>query len=314
MHKELHPGVWPLSFFWEKTQSNVLAYLIKGKLPTIIDTGPPQASPETIISLLKTLDLKLSDLELILHTHGHIDHRGGDVFIKESGEAQILLHQGDIVFFNNHVQCFDQFNAPFLKKLGREKDLEDEKAVFLKENKPQMAVDRQLDDNDSIELGNGVQLRVVHLPGHTPGSVGYYWEREGLLFIGDSVSGLHSPGGSLPVIFDFDAYVKSIDRLFEMDFQMLLCCHNYRGVSLPPSYVRHGQEIKQFLCDSRDVADRIRDAVYHHASQRKGGSLFDITDDVIAKLPEKFGFKRIAELQSPLFSLRTVFWCLSGIK
>ena len=45
---------------------------------------------------------------------------------------------------------------------------------------------RLLDDGDTIDLGDRV-FRVLHLPGHSPGSLGLYDEADGLLFSGDAV-------------------------------------------------------------------------------------------------------------------------------
>jgi glyoxylase-like metal-dependent hydrolase (beta-lactamase superfamily II) len=309
MH-ELYSGVWPLSFLWEKTQSKIEAYLIQGNLTAVVDTGPPSVSPETVAAVLRPAGSTVSGVDLILHTHGHLDHTGGSALIQSAGRARILLHKGDAAFLEDHGRCFDEFNGPFLKALGGPRSIEEEKAAFLIEAGPELRVDHHPEDNDRIDLGNGIELRLVHLPGHSPGSAGYYWEREGLLFSGDCVSGLQTPGGSLPIIYDFEAYLRSIDRLLEMDLRLLLCCHPYRGVRLPSSPVRKGGEIRQFLHDSREAALRIREAVQRHRASPK--SLPEIADDVIAELPEEMGFKRTAELRSSLFSVRTVFWCLSS--
>ena len=46
---------------------------------------------------------------------------------------------------------------------------------------PETSVDGFLEDNDIIDLGASCELRVLHLPGHTAGSLGFYWEKEGIL-------------------------------------------------------------------------------------------------------------------------------------
>jgi glyoxylase-like metal-dependent hydrolase (beta-lactamase superfamily II) len=313
MHEELHPKISVLSFLWEKTQAKVEAYLLRGKVNAVVDTGPPQASPNTMAAVLGSARLTIGDIGLILHTHGHLDHTGGDAIIKATTPARLLLHKEDALFLEDHQRCFDQFSAPFIKALGREQHLEEERALFLEEAKAEIAVDRKLEDNDLIDLGDGVELKVVHLPGHTPGSVGFYWEREGALFAGDSVSGLHSPGGSLPIIYDFAAYEKSIERLLVMEVRSLFCSHHYRGIRLASSPIRRGKEVREFLYDSREAARRIYDAVGRQVSGGRDRSLPEITDGVIAALPEEMGFKPIAELRSSLFSARTVFWCLSQL-
>jgi glyoxylase-like metal-dependent hydrolase (beta-lactamase superfamily II) len=310
---ELHPNVQSLSFLWQKTQSKVEAYLLSGQVNAVIDTGPPGVSADAIASALSAAHLATRDIALILHTHGHLDHTGGTALIKAASGASIHLHEFDALFLEDHQSCFDRFNAPFIKALGKAQNLQAEKKAFLEEAKAELVVDRRLQDNDRIDLGNGVELKVIHLPGHTPGSVGFYWEKEGFLFAGDSVSGLHSPGGSLPIIYDFPAYQKSVERLLEMDIGSLCSSHPYRGIHLPPSPIRKGKEVRAFLCDSREAARQIHEAVMRRASGRGEKPLPEITDEVIADLPREMGFMPIAELRSSLFSVRTVFWCLSTI-
>ena len=70
-------------------------------------------------------------------------------------------------------------------------------------------------------------LRVVHTPGHTPGSVCYLLEREGLLFSGDT---LFSNGERVSRTVPFPGYnradyVASLRSLAEMDFGILCGGH-----------------------------------------------------------------------------------------
>jgi glyoxylase-like metal-dependent hydrolase (beta-lactamase superfamily II) len=57
----------------------------------------------------------------------------------------------------------------------------------------------QLQDGDELDLGRALVLRVLHTPGHTPGSISLYWEREGILFTGDSLQGRGSRPGWMPL-------------------------------------------------------------------------------------------------------------------
>ncbi len=69
---------------------------------------------------------------------------------------------------------------------------------------------RLLDDGDIIDLGNR-SLEVLHLPGHSPGSIGLWEESTGILFSGDAAYDgplLDELGGS-----DVDAYVSTMRRL-----------------------------------------------------------------------------------------------------
>ena len=264
---EVHKKIETISFWWDKAQVEVESYLIKGRVNVMIDTGPPEASEGRIASNLRSFGLRLTDIDLVLNTHGHVDHVGGDAVIKAAGSAQLLLHRGDLLFLEDRRRCFYQFYAPVIRALGREEYLREEEAAFLEDQTGELFVDRRLENNDLIDIGAGIELRVIHLPGHSPGSVGFYWEKEAILFSGDSISGLHTVGGKLPIINDLIAYEKSIERVAEMPLQILFCGHCYRGIHLPPCPLRQGKEKKQYLCDSQEVAKRIGEAVRRLAVQ-----------------------------------------------
>jgi glyoxylase-like metal-dependent hydrolase (beta-lactamase superfamily II) len=85
--------------------------------------------------------------------------------------------------------------------------------------------DTKLQEGDSVDLG-GRRLRVLHTPGHSPGSICLLDEEEGIIFTGDTVY-----AGPLYVQFDhsdFEDYRRSMERLSAMagDLQLVLPAHN----------------------------------------------------------------------------------------
>jgi glyoxylase-like metal-dependent hydrolase (beta-lactamase superfamily II) len=137
----------------------------------IIDPG---SEAERIFPLIVELGLKPA---VILNTHGHIDHTGANKDVKERFNVPLCIHSLD---------------SPMLEKVH-----EFELSFFLgaKESPP---ADRLLKHNDTIRFGKS-RLRVVHTPGHTPGSVSFLGN--GALFSGDTlffdgVGRTDLPGGS----------------------------------------------------------------------------------------------------------------------
>jgi glyoxylase-like metal-dependent hydrolase (beta-lactamase superfamily II) len=304
MNIEVHPRIKRVSIWWDAVQSNIEAYLVKGKLNTLVDTGPPQASADVITAALKAFDLAPADIDLILNTHGHIDHIGGNGTVKAAGRAQVMIHREDAVFLEDRARSFDLFYAP-----GKE-NVAQQKVGFLGQIGPDIVVDRYLEDNDVIDLGEGVELRVIHLPGHTPGSVGFYFEKEAILICGDSIPGLNTPGGFLPIIYDLASYEKSVERLSNVPLRAMLFSHPYRGLKLPPSVVRREEEISEYLTDSRSIAARLREAIAKQAAAAVNRPLLDIADTVVDALPVEMGFLKMAQLPMPELSLGTVFFAL----
>jgi glyoxylase-like metal-dependent hydrolase (beta-lactamase superfamily II) len=291
---------------------DVNVYLVRGSRNAIIDSGPPQLGVDAIATALETLDLSISDIDFILCTHGHLDHAGGNAEIKAVSNARVCIHKDDALFLEDDEGTWDKYYGPPIVALKGKERVEERKRAFLQSRLVQAAIDRRLADNDIIDLGDGVELRVVHIPGHSPGSVGFYWEEECMLFTGDSVGGLHNTTGSLPIITDFPAYERSMERLLGMPVRLILCGHKFRGIRLPPAELRYDDEAREYLQDSLHVAGAIEEEVKRVSSGAQL-SLPEITDAVIAGLPGEMGFKPVAELPKPSFSTETVFWCLRGL-
>ena len=165
MNLQIHPRVQTLSIWWEALQANIDTYLVRGKVNALVDSGPPQVSPEPLAAALKDYKLTPAEIGLVLNTHGHLDHIGGNAVLKAAANARIFIHKDDAVFLENHSLSYDRFYAA-----GKERNLEQQKAGLLQQLGPEIKPDRYLEDNDLIDLGDGIELRVVHIPGHTPGS------------------------------------------------------------------------------------------------------------------------------------------------
>jgi glyoxylase-like metal-dependent hydrolase (beta-lactamase superfamily II) len=311
MSQEIHPRIVEVSAkFFDTT---VEIYLIRGEKNIIIDTGINQSPEKDILPILKMNGLDLSDIDLILNTHDHPDHTGGNIAIKAESGAPICIHKDEVPFWNDHEHCFNFYSAPVIRALGG--NLQEEKQAFLEMAGPGGVADHPFGDGDIIEGGPGVKLRVVHLPGHTPGSVGFFWEEEDILFSGDSVGGLHDAGagGKLPVIFDLLAYKRSLQRLNEMPIRFLLCAHRYRAIRLPPAPVRRGREVIQFVQDSQEFAERLDEAITKVSSYQFEKSFRQLADEVVAQFPKEMGFKPMTQVERPHLSAQSIFFRLSQL-
>ncbi|HVP89655.1 MAG TPA: MBL fold metallo-hydrolase [Terriglobales bacterium] len=123
----------------------------------IIDPG---AEPGKIFAAVAALELKPA---LILNTHGHVDHIGANRDMKEKYGVPLYLHSADasMLKVTEHVELSLLLGA-----------------------RDSPAPDRLLVDGDEIAVG-GETLRVIHTPGHTPGSVGFL--AAGVVFSGDTL-------------------------------------------------------------------------------------------------------------------------------
>jgi hydroxyacylglutathione hydrolase len=137
----------------------------------IVDPG---AEPAKIIAAVADLELKPV---MILNTHGHLDHTGANSDIKAKYRVPLSIHAAD---------------APMLEAAS---DIEKSLMLDAHHSPPP---DRLFAEGVEVLVG-GVALRVLHLPGHTPGSVGLLAGK--VLFSGDTlfcggVGRTDLPGGS----------------------------------------------------------------------------------------------------------------------
>lgn len=104
--------------------------------------------------LLGSLERRGTRLAAILLTHAHWDHIGAVPDLAEGHGAPVMLHQGDLAFL-------DQWSPRPVRPA------------------------RLLRDGDRVSAA-GLSFRVLHTPGHTPGSLSFVLERPGLAGSGGS--------------------------------------------------------------------------------------------------------------------------------
>lgn len=152
----------------------------------IIDPG---GDPDRIMGVVQQHGLSVTG---VIHTHAHLDHILASAEIRQRSGAPLLLHREDMFLWNA---------------------LEDQCARFGLDYTPTPAPDAWLTDECDLGCCDGV---TIHTPGHTPGSVSFWFEPHGLLVAGDTLFQLgigrtDLPGGS------FQKIEKSItDRLFRL--------------------------------------------------------------------------------------------------
>jgi hydroxyacylglutathione hydrolase len=129
------------------------------KQAVIVDPG---GDPERILETVKALGLTVA---AILHTHAHFDHFLAGGKIKEATGAPLCLHQADAELWRNlETQC-RLFGVPYV---------------------PVPAPDIWLADEHKVMLG-GLEGKALHTPGHTPGSMSFWFPGDALVLAGDTL-------------------------------------------------------------------------------------------------------------------------------
>lgn len=156
----------------------------------LVDTGiaKKRKDLEEALKLAGCLpvDSRSSDLKLILLTHGDFDHSGSAAALSDQYGAPVAMHPGDL----ENVQTGDMFRnkqvAPLVKAIINILFKLTGMSDFRTFTPDVLLADEQ-------DLSNyGWDARVIHLPGHSKGSVGIL-TAEGDLFCGDAFENTKQP-------------------------------------------------------------------------------------------------------------------------
>ena len=143
----------------------------------------PGDQPEEILAMARDMGVRI---KYIANSHAHIDHILGVGAIREQTGAKFLLHAGDLDLVRNTATMARGWMGVDIP------------------NPPDP--DQFLADGDTVSV-DGLNLGVIHTPGHTRGSVCFY--ANGVVFAGDtlfagSIGRTDLPGG------DYDEEMASI--------------------------------------------------------------------------------------------------------
>ena len=188
----------------------VNAFLILGDEPTLIDAGH-RGSGAMLRRQLAALDHQVTDITRIVCTHGHPDHIGGVQEIARASGAKVLMHPADM----------ERLRIRF-REVIRGRPAPGAIIAYLTQAPTDVTA---VQDGDELPVLGG--LRVLHTPGHTPGSVCLYSATRRLLIVGDLLQRMRGQV-TLPNYFftdDMGLARRSIARLAELDVETILFSH-----------------------------------------------------------------------------------------
>ncbi len=223
---------------------DVNVYLIKEEPLTLIDTGPKTAEAFDVLrGRLQNCGVKMSEIQRILLTHAHEDHCGLAKQIRdETKTAEIYVHRWE----SGHLfgESAVSENRNLLTRAGVPELVFDEIQTVFKAVAPLTdAFDRsefsELTDESEIEFSGGV-LKVLHTPGHTPGSCSFFREANRTLIAGDTILKRITPN---PIVAPdpFDA-----GKRFQSLAEYLVSLARLRAVSPTLVYGGHGEPIDDY--------------------------------------------------------------------
>lgn len=196
------------------------AFLIKDQKNILVDTG----GPSNFNTLSYQLDIALEKderIDTIIITHAHSDHYGSAAALKEKTRAEIVIHQGDYECmkngYNSEIIPFSitgKLIWPFVKK--------DRRRIVAKG----LEADRVIDSQEMDLAEFGVAGKIVHTPGHTPGSISLFLEDKTAI-VGDLMMSLYIPEKPERPLFasNIEEWKKSLKRVLDFEPKKIIVTH-----------------------------------------------------------------------------------------
>jgi glyoxylase-like metal-dependent hydrolase (beta-lactamase superfamily II) len=191
-------------------------FLLAGKRLVLVDAGPRGSSP-WILKYLRSIRRSPDELELVVLTHYHLDHAGGAGEPAQRTQARIAAHVSEAAFLKGEAAMPNPIQNQTLAAAAR---------PFLQlMMPPPVRVDYALHDGDELPALDG--LRVVHTPGHTPGSISLFAPKRRLLLLGDAMEwkrgALRLPSRHFSE--DLEEAGRSMRKLSRLDARTLCFSH-----------------------------------------------------------------------------------------
>ena len=191
------------------------AFLLAEERLTLIDAGMV-GSRRTLERYLRGIGRRLDELDRIICTHGHPDHIGGvSELVRDRDDVAVLIHPDDLA----------GLRLPLREALARTEGVTVRRGRLIQYLTRAPTDPTPVTDGEVLPLLGG--LRVVHTPGHTPGSICLYAPRHRLLFTGDVLQVVRGRLTYASAFFSHDPAGArgSVERLAALDVETIALSH-----------------------------------------------------------------------------------------
>jgi glyoxylase-like metal-dependent hydrolase (beta-lactamase superfamily II) len=262
-----------------------LFLLVGEECSLLIDTGLDSTPGEWLFPYMAANGLDPERIRHVLVSHADFDHFAGNVSVREAApHARFMCHDLDRVMVEDIERLIWDRYGEFIADHGI--DDGDAAREFIRSNARTVPMDLTLQGGETINLGGGWRVAVLHTPGHSRGHLSVYDARSRTAIICDATlynAVLTSAGApAFPPTYRYvDTYVSSMARFGGLEIEILLSGHY-------PTY--RGQEVAEFLGESRAFVDRVDEVLMRElkpgGSDRTMKEIIAATSSVLGAWPE----------------------------
>ena len=212
------------------------SFLLEEDRLTLIDAGMV-GSRLMLERYLRRIGRRLDELDRIICTHGHPDHIGGvGELVRDRDDIAVLIHPDDLA----------GLTRPLREAMATAESHGERRGRIIQYLTRTPADPTPVEHGDVLPILGGV--RVVHTPGHTPGSICLYLDGPRVLFTGDVLQVVRGRLTYASAFFSHDhaGARGSVERLAALDVEMIALSH------YPPWRVEASAAL-------RELADRAAD-------------------------------------------------------
>jgi len=261
-------------FFIERGYLNGNHFVYRADRPVLIDTAYISDFSDTE-RFIAALGVDLADTRLIVSTHCHCDHIGGNRIIQQRSGCEIALHR----IGKHFIDTRDDWST-WWKYF-------DQDAEFF-------AATKALDDEDVIDIGPH-EFLVLHTPGHAADGIVLYNKKKKVLLSSDTLWKNDMAAMTLRVEGSAALFLMndSLERLKSLDVAMVYPGHGPAFGHMGEAIAKSQKRIESFLANQELVGiDLVKKIIIYTLMMRPGVQ----KDMFFSRLMETHWFRETIDL------------------
>lgn len=232
----------------------------------LIDSGLAGGLP-ALEQAFDELGISRKDLDLLLLTHEHMDHVGNNGWLKAETGCKILGHENRADRVADNMLNAKAIVHAFPE--GEHFDLDEEYLDWM--GPTEGPIDEFIRGGDVIDLGGGVALEVVEVPGHSMAEVGFYERSTRTLVIADP---LLPPFNPVLYLYEDPTVMRAtFDKI-----EKFLVEHDVQAVLLAHDEEKTAAESRELVDDCRARVDKVEASIVSHMKANPGISFSELRD------------------------------------